>query len=293
MAETICKNNNLNKIRSKYIVMKIFDNLNQNRLLNIIHYSKKYQKLKNINLLFYKNEFLKIEIEIIPKENTFGQFINIPKKNTRKNIHIYFNDNEKEIENESITKDDNVSKIIIIINSKTKSLSEFFYNCKCIKKMNFIKYNRDDIKDMRYMFGYCSSLEEINLSKFNTNNVINMKGMFECCSLLKEINLSNFNTNNVINMSYMFFGCSSLKELNLSKFNTNNVINMSYMFYGCSSLKKLNISDFNSSAANISWMLNCCSANLSLICKDKLIKKEYEKLINNKYIFFNNVVCMT
>ena len=39
MAESI-NNNNLNKIRSKYIYMKIFMNLNQNRLLNIIHYNK-------------------------------------------------------------------------------------------------------------------------------------------------------------------------------------------------------------------------------------------------------------
>ena len=87
MAESI-NNNNLNKIRSKYIYMKIFDNLNQNRLLNIIHYSKKYQKLKNINIKTYKNEFLNIKIEIIPKENTFGQIINISNKDIKK-IFIY------------------------------------------------------------------------------------------------------------------------------------------------------------------------------------------------------------
>ena len=71
MAKIINKNNIINKIRSKYIIIKIFEHLNQNRLLNIIHYNKKYQKLMNKNLTFYKNEFLKIEIEIIPKENTF------------------------------------------------------------------------------------------------------------------------------------------------------------------------------------------------------------------------------
>ena len=37
------------------------------------------QKMMNINLKFYKNEFSKIEIEIIPKENAFGKFINIKK----------------------------------------------------------------------------------------------------------------------------------------------------------------------------------------------------------------------
>ena len=139
MAKIINKNNIINKIRSKYIIIKIFEHLNQNRLLNIIHYNKKYQKLMNKNLTFYKNEFLKIEIEIIPKENEYGKFINI-KKNIRKNIHIYFNDNEKEIEGESITKENDASKIKIIINSKIKSLSHFFYNCDCIKKINFIKF---------------------------------------------------------------------------------------------------------------------------------------------------------
>ena len=68
MVETINKNNILNKIRSKYIKIKTFEYLNQNRLLNIIHYNKKYQKLMNINLKSYKNEYLKIQIEIIPKE---------------------------------------------------------------------------------------------------------------------------------------------------------------------------------------------------------------------------------
>ena len=61
------KNNILKKIKSKYIVMRIFENLKQIKLLDIIHYNKKYQKLMNIKLKDYKNEFLNIEIEVIPK----------------------------------------------------------------------------------------------------------------------------------------------------------------------------------------------------------------------------------
>ena len=63
------KNNFLIKIRSKYILKKIFDNLKENKLLDIIHYNKKYQKLMNKKLKDYKNEFLKIELEIIHKKN--------------------------------------------------------------------------------------------------------------------------------------------------------------------------------------------------------------------------------
>ena len=115
----------LKKIRSKYIVITIFENLGQKKLLNIINYNKKYQKLMNINLKDYKNEFSKIEIEIIPKENTYGDFIKVSK-----NTQIYFNDNKEEIKRNFITKDDDVAKIKIIINNKIKSLSRLFYDCK-------------------------------------------------------------------------------------------------------------------------------------------------------------------
>ena len=43
----------LTKIRSKYIIIKIFNNLKQKKLLNIINYNKKYQKLMNIKLIDY------------------------------------------------------------------------------------------------------------------------------------------------------------------------------------------------------------------------------------------------
>ena len=146
------KNDNLKRIKSKYIVMRIFENLKQNKLLDIIHYNKKYQKLMNIKLKDYKNEFLNIEIEIIPKENTYGKFINFQNKN----IHIYFNVNNEEIKKKKITKDDKVEKIKIILNHKIKSLSRLFRDCKCIKKINFIKFNRGDIKNMSDMLSGCT-----------------------------------------------------------------------------------------------------------------------------------------
>ena len=62
------KNTNLKKIRSKYIIIRIFDNIKQSKLMQIINYNKKYQKLMDLKLKDYKNEILKIEIEIIPKK---------------------------------------------------------------------------------------------------------------------------------------------------------------------------------------------------------------------------------
>ena len=248
----------LKKIRSKYIVKRIFDNLKQNKLLNIIHYNKEYQKLMKTKLKEHINEFLKTEIEITPKENEYGKFINFTV-----NAQIYFNDNEEDIKWKNIIKNDNVTKIKIVLNHKIKSLSGLFYRCKCIKKIKFIKFNRDDIKDMSCVFSGCSSLEEINFTNFNTKNVNNMGFMFCRCSSLKELNLSNFNTNNVTNMSYMFYNCSSLKKLNLSKFNTNNVTNMNSMFRSCSSLKELNLSNFTTNKkVNLYNMFEGCSSKL-------------------------------
>ena len=279
---SITKSNMLVKIRSKYIVIKVFDNLKKNRLLKLIHYNKKYQKLMDKKIIDYKNEFSKIEIEIIPKENTYGKFIDISNKNIQSNFLIYFNDNKEEIKRKKISKEDNVTKIKIIINHKIKSLSELFFNCKCIKKINFIKFNKDDIKNMSCMFSCCSSLEEINLSNFNTNNVNDMSCMFGFCSSLKEINLSNFNTNNVNDMSWMFSECSSLKELNLSNFITTNLTYVSFMFYKCSSLKKINLSNFYTNNVNdMSYMFYECPLNISLVCDNDLIKKQYEKLLSN------------
>ena len=83
-------NDILNKIRCKYIIIQIFNNLRQTKLLDIINYNKQYQKLMKKKLKDYQNEYFKIEMEIIPKKNSSGKFIN-----TMKNIHIYFNDNKK------------------------------------------------------------------------------------------------------------------------------------------------------------------------------------------------------
>ena len=155
----------------------------------------------------YSEKFSRIEIEIIPKQNEQGYFINI-KEEDKKYYHIYFNDNKsKEIKRTSLNQDDNVSTINIIIDHQVTSFLELFKYCKYIKSINFKKFSRGNITDMSRMFFECSSLKELNLNNFNTNNVTNMSGMFLGCSLLKKINLNNFNTNKVTNMYCMFDNC--------------------------------------------------------------------------------------
>ena len=208
----------LKNVKSHYIILKFFEYLTERKYLETIRYNKSIQKRINININHYKaysETKTSIELDIIPMKGKYGKFININEED-KKYFHIYFNDNKKkEIENTSLYKDDNVSKISIIIDYQIKLFSRLFSYCECI--------------------------ESIKFKKFYRNNVTNMEGMFDGCSSLKELNLINFNTNNVTNMSGMFYGCSSLKELNLNNFNTNNVTDMSFMFSKCSDELKLKI----------------------------------------------------
>ena len=253
------KEYSLKDIKSKYILKQIFANLTEKKILEIIKYNKNFQEKLKIDKNDYV-EYKKIIIEVIP--------INISYKNTfinfnrdEKYYHIYFNDENEEKKINYFTKDENVSKIKIIIDPQILYFEKLFNECKCIEKINFIKFKRKDINNMSWMFKGCSSLKELNINNFYTKNVINMNSMFDGCSALKELNLDNFNTNNVTNMSGMFYNCSSLIELNLNNFDTNKVIYMSYMFYKCSSLNELNITDFNTNnVIDMSHMFEGCSS---------------------------------
>ena len=261
---------NWENIKSKYILKHIFGNLDKKIQLEIIRYNKNIRDKLNINLNDYI-EYPKIEIEIIPVENKNGLFF--PCYETLKPyVHIYFNDDKKEVQRGYLNINDNVSKIKIIIDRQIKTFSNLFGGCDCIELVNFKKFERKNIINMAYMFINCRSLKEINLSNFKTDNVKDMSCMFSECYLLKELDISSFKMNNVYsmnkmfflcnslqriifpstfgknklnNMSHMFFGCSSLKELNLTNFDTSNVNNMNYLFGGCSSLKELDLSNFN------------------------------------------------
>jgi len=209
--------NSLEKIKNKYILKQILDNLRPIILLKLLKYNKSLQNKIDKKLSDYKKEYSKIVIEIIPAENKYGTFINI--YNNKQYYHIYFNDDKEETKRKEITKEDKISKIKIVIDYEIKSLYKLFEYCRCIRKINFIKFNRKDIKIISFMFSGCSSLEELNFSYFNTDNVTTLKSMFSGCCSLKEIDLSNFNTDNKTNMNYIFWNCSSLEKLNLSIFN--------------------------------------------------------------------------
>ena len=266
------KKNLLTKI-NKYLLRQLFDNLQEKQVLEIIKYNKEIKKKLSIDLELYKN-YKKIEIEIIPKENIYEQFINICKED-EPYYHIYFDDKKKDMKIKSIRKNSKVKKIKIIIDDKIESLYQLFYKCNSVQIINFTKFNIKNITNMSYMFAECKNLEELNISKLYSNNVVDMSYMFYYCESLKKLNVSYLNTQKVKNMECMFSGLSSLIELDLNNFNTCNVKNMEFMFFECSSLKKLDVTNFNTKkVTTMEHMFQECSSLNDLDITNFNIKKD-------------------
>ena len=254
----------MNKIRSNYILKNITSYLNPRIYLLLYKYNKNLQKKFELTKKDYK-EYNQIEIEIIPIEsikedkNTIIHYFN----NEKQYYHIFIDDKELNKRN-YFRKKENVKKIKVLIDFEINSLKRLFHGCEYIKEINFVKFNRNNIIDMSFLFCDCFNLININLSKIRTNKVKYMNSMFANCRNIKQLKLSNFNTSNVERMDEMFEGCV-LFDLDLSNFNTSNVTNMNKMFFGCYNLKNLNISNFNTSKVNeMSHMFFYCSHLISL-----------------------------
>ena len=175
------ESNGLNKIKYKYVILKIFENLKEVKYLKIIKYNKKILRKLNIEKNYFK-EFSEtktpIEIQLIPFKEKFGKFINHPDENDMKYFHIFFNDINIEKKRNYLYENENVKNIKIKIDYSFQNISGLFQDCLCIESINFIKFFRANIKDMSHMFSGCFSLKEINLSNFNTNNATSLRNMF-------------------------------------------------------------------------------------------------------------------
>ena len=95
------------------------------------------------------------------------QLMNISNKE-KNSYHFYINNKEESniYELNQINKINKIKMIKIIIDENIKSLSGLFKDCNYIKKINFIKFNRNDIINMSKMFKKCIELEGINFNNF-------------------------------------------------------------------------------------------------------------------------------
>ena len=120
---------NLDKVRSKFVLKKIFEYIPKNIKLEIIRYNKNIQNKLNLDINKYKEYsqiyssiIIEIEIKRIKK---FDKFINIIDKD-KKYYHFYFDDNKEEIKRDYFTRKDIFKKIKIIIDYQVKSLEKLF-----------------------------------------------------------------------------------------------------------------------------------------------------------------------
>ena len=109
---------NINNIKSKFILKRIFEFLAKKQKMKIIKNNNNIKNKLNINIDDYKKLYEIVEIEIIPADNKFGRFINILNDEEEDNYHIFFNDSKKEIKRTYIHESDKVKKIRVPWSSK-------------------------------------------------------------------------------------------------------------------------------------------------------------------------------
>ena len=129
-------------IKADYFLIKVFNNLEKKKTLNILKHNKNIKNRINININDYKEyseKYSTIEIEVKPN-NKFGNFIHL-KNEDEKYYHIYFNNNEEEIKRNYINKDEDIKIIKIIIDYQVKSFEWLFYFCDCIESIYFKKFH--------------------------------------------------------------------------------------------------------------------------------------------------------
>ena len=123
----------LNKVKSNYILKRIFGNVTRTKFFNVIRYNKKIQKKLEKDLEDYRKEHLKIELEIVPGGNNFAYFISYIKDTNESYYHIYINDNKEELKRNYYIKNDKAKKIKVVLEFPLNtSLSGLFKNCNDI-----------------------------------------------------------------------------------------------------------------------------------------------------------------
>ena len=111
-------------LKSKYILKYMFDHFERHKLLEIVRYNNEIKKRLELSINDYK-EYSTIEIELIPAKNKYRKFINILENSNEINYRIYFNDSNERIQRYSLTKNDNVKKVRIIIGRPVVSFMNY------------------------------------------------------------------------------------------------------------------------------------------------------------------------
>ena len=144
----------------------------------------------------------------------------------------------------------NLNKCKIILNGHLQKLKRIINN-KNINNNSVIKIKLISLKniyDLSEMFYDCEYLTKIDyFDKLKIKNITNIRGMFFNCKSLKDLPncISKWKTDKIKDISEIFYGCRSLNKLpDISRWNTININNMRNTFFLCSSLTFLLLKKF-------------------------------------------------
>jgi len=251
------------------------DNTHYENIKTIFYYLSDKLEIKYFN---YTNQSLDIRI--------FGK--NFLENNI--NNFILFIDGEEEKLREIVKIKDPKEKLkikLIKINEPT-DLSEMFYGCDCLSKINIINtWNNSNVTTMSEMFYGCKALKALpDMSELVTNKVTDLSSMFEECEILENLSgISKWNVENVISMRDMFKGCESLENLpDLSKWKTSKLKTINSMFQNCKILTSLKgLEKWNTSQiTDMSYVFQNC---LSLTDLGDISNWNTEKVISFSNMF--------
>ena len=128
-------NNKLENIKSTKILKQIFNILQKRKQLEMVKYNKKNKARLNLTIKDY-DEYFKLEIELIPELNKYGQLINLSEEDKDEFYHMYFNNNKEEEKRYFLNFNDK-GKIKLMIDFPVKSFYKLFYCCSCINSICF------------------------------------------------------------------------------------------------------------------------------------------------------------
>lgn len=209
-------------------------------------------KVVSLDDMLMKSAFFKIGVTAsaegdVTIETDYGRFT-IPSGETKR---IPFKTKFKFVSNSGMYA--SAMDTSITVTSTMTDMSEMFYNCRELDKIDVLGFDTSNVINMNKMFTSCVKVTHLDVSTFDTSNVKNMQGMFWGCFSLSSLDVSNFNTSNVTDMRLMFSSLDKLSYLDLSNFDTSNVEDMSYMFadlflrLGDETARFLDISNFDTS----------------------------------------------
>ena len=281
------KRNKINEIKlmkengNDNIIKKIDNNSNIDNyysenpfeeLINIIIEDSKlylndthYENIKSI--FYYLSDQMEIEYHSYENQSLdiriFGHnFL----KNNVNNFILFIDEKEEKLKEIIMIKDRyETLKIKLIKINEPTDLSEMFYRCDCLSKININKINKwntSNVTEMSGMFCGCKALEKLpDISEWVTNKITDLSSMFEGCEILESIpGISKWEVENVKNMSYMFRECEFLNSLDLSNWKINKLETIESMFQNCKSLISLKgLENWNTSKiSDMSYVFQNC-----------------------------------